>query len=104
MWLTYPSFVSSTKAPYFGGETWEVIVEGKCSPGLEWYSRIDPFLKDTACYILDAFNYISRLTDGLKFTIRDLELTLKALEKDLACRKAKLVCMGDAYVDFGRYI
>lgn len=61
-------------------------------------------LQDTAHHFLDDFNYISKLADGLRYSIRELRLLLGDLEKELACREADLVSLGDAYADFGNRI
>lgn len=44
------------------------------------------------------------MADGLKFTIRDLRLTLNAPEKDLTRCEAELVGLGDAYIDLEHHI
>lgn len=61
------------------------------------------FLEDTTHHILDAFNCVSRITNGLRFT-RVLQLTLKHLEKDLAHQETKLVALGNAHVNFRCHI
>lgn len=53
---------------------------------------------------MNDFNYVARLADGVMFIIRDVRLTLNALEKDLARREAELVGLGGAYVDFVHHI
>lgn len=57
-------------------------------------------LEDTSYYIRDDFNYVSRIIDELKFTIRDFQRTLKGLKKDFARQEAELAALGDAQVDF----
>lgn len=42
------------------------------TPGLNDIQGQICFLQDNAHYILDDFNYVLRLTDGLSFTIRDI--------------------------------
>lgn len=41
-------------------------------------------LEGTTRGVVDDFNYVSRVANDFKFTIWDLQLTLKDLQKDLA--------------------
>lgn len=61
-------------------------------------------LQDTARHVLDHFNYVSKLADGLRYSIRELCLVVDDLEKELAHRETDLVSLGDAYTDFGNHI
>lgn len=70
------------------------------APGLGDIQEQVQACQNTAHHILDDFNYVSRLANRPRLTIQDLRLILDDLEKDLACREAELVNIGDAYVDF----
>lgn len=61
-------------------------------------------LQGTALHILDDFNYVSKLADGLRYSIRELRIVLDNLEKELAQREANLVKLGDVHADFGNRI
>lgn len=98
------SLVSSKKGPHFGGALEKLSPSGSVVPELGDIRRQINFLEDTAYYMRDDFNYISRIVDGLKFTKRDLQRTLKCLEKDLARREAELVALRDDQVNFEYHI
>lgn len=53
--------------------------------------------QDTAYHVLDDFNYVSKLADGLRYSFQELRLVLDDLEKELARREADLVSLGDVY-------
>lgn len=71
----------STQTPRFGRSVQETTAMGKHRPGLNDTPEQIRLLQDTAHHILDDFNYVSRLADGLWFTIQDLQLLLNDLEK-----------------------
>lgn len=58
-------------------------------------------LQGTALHILADFNYVSKLANGLRYSIGELRIILDDLEKELAQREADLVKLGDAHADFG---
>lgn len=61
-------------------------------------------LQGAALHILDSFGYVSKLADGLRYSIRELRIILDDLEKELAQREADLDKLGDAHADFGNRI
>lgn len=85
-----------------------VLEEFPLTESVDWELRFIKgqikFLEDIIYGIVDDFNYISWITDGIKFTIQDLQRTFKDLEKDFARRQAELLALGDAYVNFGYHI
>lgn len=76
---------------------------GSVDPELGNIGRQINILEGTTRRIVDDFNDVLRIPDGIKFSIWDLQRTLKDLEKDLVWREAKLL-LADVYVDFGHHI
>lgn len=62
--------------------------------------RVDQLLEEITCEIVDHFSNVSRITDGIKFTMRELNHAFKDLEQDLAKKEAQLLELGNAYANF----
>lgn len=80
--------------------TGETATKWERCPGAGGYSKANQLLGGHLSLYPGATSTISRIADELKFTIRDLQHTLRGLEKDLAHREVELVALRDAQIDF----